>query len=577
MILGGASSSSARQTNLDDFIPHPVVRRRRPRAGAAAGGQGDTLRQPFVVQLGLVAVLVFAIIYAVRVSIRLERYKHELSDPDASLPPVTVKYLKTLAEEQLGKAVVGARDKMAHDVQDAARQLAVAKLHESSVTIAHGVEERLKGKIASAKAALADRAAAPSSHTYDAWHQKLNTPWDLRFPDIDTFIEEELKRATTELAPRPKYNKPLDMEEAIDQRAREIDAEWRANGSVESKRPGYMIANVQKMPRWPMQIIKDMRDKETGVLGVNAPFVDDYYKGIEERGAFWWLKNSGYIIVGISSYEVFPAEIINPIDNRHVFHHPGDMSMYEAMDAWLHCSRDPAAVLPAGVPRALISESDFVMYDRDDGGGRLIPRGLQKKYDFLYVNNGGAWNDFNRNWTMAQECIRIMCEMGLKVVTTRPSINEPALKPYVDNGQITTLGFQPWRDFLQVLESSRALFTPCIHDASPRAVTEAMSLNVPVLMNTHITGGWKYINDKTGVFFTDEHDVQAAIERLRSAEFQAGLQPRQYIMENYGRYNSGLRLQAFLEIVVGKERIAAAKAERDKHPICDPSNYQLCK
>lgn len=58
----------------------------------------------------------------------------------------------------------------------------------------------------------------------------------------------------------------------------EIDAEWRANGSVESKRPGYMIANVQKMPRWPMQIIKDMRDKETGVLGVNAPFVDDYYK-----------------------------------------------------------------------------------------------------------------------------------------------------------------------------------------------------------------------------------------------------------------------------------------------------------
>lgn len=61
--------------------------------------------------------------------------------------------------------------------------------------------------------------------------------------------------------------------------------------------------------------------------------------------------------------------------------------MYEAMDAWLHCSRDPAAVLPAGVPRALISESDFVMYDRDDGGGRLIPRGLQKKYDFLYVNN----------------------------------------------------------------------------------------------------------------------------------------------------------------------------------------------
>jgi hypothetical protein len=38
-----------------------------------------------------------------------------------------------------------------------------------------------------------------------------------------------------------------------------------------------MIANIQKMPKWPVQIIKDMRDKETGVLGINAPFVDDYY------------------------------------------------------------------------------------------------------------------------------------------------------------------------------------------------------------------------------------------------------------------------------------------------------------
>jgi hypothetical protein len=70
-----------------------------------------------------------------------------------------------------------------------------------------------------------------------------------------------------------------------------------------------------------------------------------------------------------------------------VLQNPADWAMYEAMDGWLHCQREPDKILPAGVPRAMISESDFVMYDRDDGGGRLIPRGLEKKYDFIYVNN----------------------------------------------------------------------------------------------------------------------------------------------------------------------------------------------
>jgi len=540
----------------------------------------DLHRQPFLVQLGVISALLFTIFYAVKVTIRLERTKLELSDPEAALPPATVRYLKNVVEEQLTNTISEARSQIEHDVEGAAKELAISQLHDSSVAIAHGLGDTLRDSVERAKADLSasgQSSASNGAQSIEEWYEKLGTPYDLRFPDIEEYTEAQIQKITQLTWKSPKYLGPLDMEEVIDKRAKEIEAEWVAKGSPANEKPGYMIANIQKMPKWPVQIIKDMRDKETGVLGINAPFVDDYYLGEEERGIFWRLKNAGYIFVGISSYEFFPAENLNPVDNRHSRHNPADWAMYEAMDGWLHCQREPDKILPAGVPRAMISESDFVMYDRDDGGGRLIPRGLEKKYDFIYVNNGGVWNDYNRNWTLAKECIKIMCEMGLKVVTTRGEVNDPELAPYVNSGNIVVLKFQPWRDFLQVVESSRALFTPCISDASPRAVTEAMSLNVPVMMNTHIVGGWKYINDRTGVFFSDLSDVKASIQKILSPAFRAGLSPREWIMENYGKHKASLRLQAFLEIAVGKERLAEARRIRDSHPECHYWAPGACK
>ena len=65
-----------------------------------------------------------------------------------------------------------------------------------------------------------------------------------------------------------------------------------------------------------------------------------------------------------------------------------------------------------GIPRALISQSDFV----DPENGDLKPRGLEKKYDFAYSNLAGAWNDVNRNWTLAKECIKLAAHQGMKVL-----------------------------------------------------------------------------------------------------------------------------------------------------------------
>mmetsp|Transcript_26773 Transcript_26773/g.67363 ORF Transcript_26773/g.67363 Transcript_26773/m.67363 type:complete len:527 (+) Transcript_26773:630-2210(+) len=489
------------------------------------------------------------------------------------LPPSTVKALQELVEEEgLREPISEMEAELAREVQTAAKELLSEKLHGAASEIAQRVEEDVRVKLAQSAAAIEEHNAAaaaalvgdPLARMYSA----LRVPHDLRFPDLAQFIDYNVRRATQDLLPRKKWEGPLDLDEQVERRAKEIDAEWRAAGAVESRRPGYKISGWQMIPKLPYQIISDLDGRETGILGVSCPYSDQYWIGEQERGAFWWLKNAGYIAVGISSFEHYPAEIINPHDGRHVHHNPKDWLMYEALDGFLHCQRNPEEILPAGVPRILMSESDFVMWERDDGGGRLVPKDVEKKWDFLYIDNGGVWNDYNRNYTMARECLLVMMKMGLKVVTTRPMKDEPEFKTFVDSGQLTVNEFAPWNQFLKVLEQARAMFTPSVADASPRSVTEAMSLNLPVLMNRNIVGGWKYINDKTGVFFSSLEDVRPGIQRIMSPEFQAAAAPREYIMKNHGKHWASLRLQAFLELAVGKERLAEARRIRDSHPEC---------
>ena len=51
-------------------------------------------------------------------------------------------------------------------------------------------------------------------------------------------------------------------------------------------------------------------------------------------------------------------------------------------------------------------------------------------------------------------------------------------------------------------------------DASPRILTESLCVNIPVLVNLNIIGGWKYVNSETGEFFRDETDLEEAYMRL---------------------------------------------------------------
>ena len=49
-------------------------------------------------------------------------------------------------------------------------------------------------------------------------------------------------------------------------------------------------------------------------------------------------------------------------------------------------------------------------------GGSLIPNGVAKQWDIFYSNQGGDWNDYARNWTLAKACFkRLAVELNLKV------------------------------------------------------------------------------------------------------------------------------------------------------------------
>ena len=163
-------------------------------------------------------------------------------------------------------------------------------------------------------------------------------------------------------------------------------------------------------------------------------------------------------------------------------------------------------------------------------GGSLVPWGLEKKYDVAYSNQGGEWNDWARNWTLAKPSfIQLIEETNATVlILGRDLTQEADLQPYIASGNIVSREKALWRDFLKLIEESRSLVTFNVHDASPRVLAEAMCMDVPVLVNWHILGGWKYATEQTGEDFKDTASFIAAYKRLREPERKAKLHPRDW-------------------------------------------------
>ena len=255
-------------------------------------------------------------------------------------------------------------------------------------------------------------------------------------------------------------------------------------------------------------------------------------------------RKDGFLILGISSYSEFPKKTTNKHDSLYNAEDKAwkNYDYMNVVEGWLHCFRDPENYIKHGIPKALISESDFCnseVYCPD--------KNIEKKYDFIYLcpkdsdNNCDGWVATNKNWDLAKKCLNVLCGKyklrGLLVGRKGCDI------PKVCDGLVETTDFLSQSELIKSYRQSKFIFIPNIIDASPRILTEALYCDVPAIVNHNILGGWKYINDQTGALFTSENDVSKAIDHVLNNKTT----PRKTFLSKWGKENSGKVLKKFIE------------------------------
>eukprot|EP00347_Sterkiella_histriomuscorum_P005439 403356617 len=286
------------------------------------------------------------------------------------------------------------------------------------------------------------------------------------------------------------------------------------------------------------RIFSRVHRQDVGVVLIGAPLYDDDYQ------KYYMIKAAGYMPVGIMSYRSWPKymdeEAYTDLRIENI-----NQELYDLVGefaGWLHCARNPSDYLGNFQPRINFAESDL-SWDVIQAWypGEEVDQEFKKEFDLVYVNLGDSdWHNATKNWPLALESFyELTKELDLKILIIGRDPPEDLRMNIV---------VKPFMDFEQVLQHfgrSKAIFIPSVSDASPRVMTQALSLNVPVLVNYNIVGGWKYVNNQTGVYFTSHLDVVDAYKRLMELGNSGQLQPRKWY-EEYATM-SAKKLQSFIQ------------------------------
>lgn len=235
-------------------------------------------------------------------------------------------------------------------------------------------------------------------------------------------------------------------------------------------------------------------------------------------------------IVGFTSYKRFPIATPEMAD-RYLMECAG----------WCHCFRDATAFAPA--PTIELSHSDLTDVDY------VSPRTFgspSASWDYAYVCLPGREVEKAKEWTLARACIRALSAAGF----TGLLIGRAPIRDLPPAANVSVRPRLRWAEFLRVLAACRSLLVASVFDASPRIMAEALALDRPVVVNRDIIGGWKYVTDATGAFFSSEHDIVDALAGvLDHATFA-----REWYCEFFGLRRAGSRLKDFLNTIGGDIR-----------------------
>ena len=296
---------------------------------------------------------------------------------------------------------------------------------------------------------------------------------------------------------------------------------------------------IEKVKR-PFVNIYDQKGRMLNVVLMSKPFGNDKEFTLCKK------YKEKYIMLGISSYLEFPNMVTNPYEN---FTKNYEKYKYkEQVDGWIHCFRNPEDYFPPDMPTLFASESDWT----DCNFMKPSASPPEKEYDFIYIclkvnqklKKCDDWATWNKNWALGKKCLDVFCnKFKLKGLLIG---RKDCPLPQGCNDLMETTDMIKYQELKKMYEKAKFLFLPNEKDASPRVLTEALSMNLPVLCNENILGGWKYINDKTGTFFKNEKDVGDSVTTLLRGINKKQYEPRKNFVENYGTHKSGERLKEFL-------------------------------
>jgi len=274
---------------------------------------------------------------------------------------------------------------------------------------------------------------------------------------------------------------------------------------------------------WELVEILDQNNQSTNYFAVRSEIKNEATEKCLKK-----LLASGKKIIGLSSYQEFPKKISNPHEPNYSVQFIKKYASQVVL--WCHCFRYPIAYIPRTIPYFLYSESDQYAHTpllNEKVGTK------PKLYDFFVSLPQGEWNSYIRGLSVAQKWLNYMAEhLNLKIL-----VCGTGRRKYFSS-KITVIDFQKWSDFIDYMNSCKYLYCSSIYDASPRIIVEALSLDMPVLLNKNILGGWKYIQGSTGMFF----DPNASIENTVKSFVGKQYQPMEYSKVHFNRQKNATLL-----------------------------------
>ena len=297
-------------------------------------------------------------------------------------------------------------------------------------------------------------------------------------------------------------------------------------------------SNLVPILKRPFVNLYDNFGNKLNVFLISKPFSSDSEYEIYKK------HKDNNIFLGITSYLEFPGKVSNPFEN---FTENYNKYKYnEIAQGWIYCFKDKYKYIPSHVPNLFASESDWT-----DCNVCKPDKSIKKTYDFIYIclkvdekkQLCDDWATYNKNWSLAKKCLDIFCnKYKLKgLLVGRKGCKLPQGCNYME-----TTNMLKYHELLKMYNKAKFIFVPNEADASPRVLSEALNTNLACLVNKNILGGWKYVNDQTGEFFTDENDISASLEKLLSKIKSKQYNPRNFFLKNYGVINAGKKLKEFL-------------------------------